>query len=436
MFSRRDLLKMAGLSAGAAIGTRLAGPSWIRNAAAANEKSAVVVVFCQGGYNQMFSSADSCVGRFGVTDAEVETIGNGLAIHKPTFGTLPAFTKQHMAAIGAQVPTGVSADPHGLANAMQHLDPNGVPWATRLAAAIGGDAALKAVHLAVDGNDFDVGNRPAVNGVSMQGVFDMGSILAQVPQIGVTPPPDPNKPDRAIHAAANKRVLSMSQRQLDANPTRLLTLREGYNTAQGLLERVPKAVDFNGIAGAYGINGSSSLVPYRAGSTLSALNAKFAAAEVLVRTGTNVVSMHLGEDPVNGFNYTFDSHAIGGTKGVHERHLMGLILPGLRTFTSRMLEDPDYNVVVLFIGDFARTNGQTDSGDETQNGHGKVISATVMGRYVKTGTTGKTYDAGYQDERLASGQPNANINELWSYVAAVAKVPTNPFGANPHNLVL
>jgi hypothetical protein len=431
--SRRSLLKFAGAAAGAAVGTRLAGRGWMQDAEAANEKSALLLVFCPGGYNQMFTSTDCCLGRFGVTEAEVETIGNGLAIHRPTFGTLSNFTKRHMAAIGADVPAGQD---HGRAGRMMNFDANGVPWTLRLAAAMGGDAAIKAAHLNVDGNGYGMGSASPVGGVSLQAISNLDAVLARFPQLGSAPPPDPTKPDRAIQAAVNARVVEMSTPHLDENPRSLVTLREGYNTAQNLLSRPPKPVDFAAIEAAYQLTANRSF-DYETSKTQGFLT-QFAAAEILIRSGTNVVFMEDGGEYIHEtqFLYTWDAHAPGGTKGIHERRLMGNMLPGLRAFTSRMLEDPDYNVVVAFIGDFARSNGATNSGDETENGHSDVLSASVMGKYVKTGTTGRTYDAGYSDERFIGGKTPGGIRELWAYLADVLKVPSNPFGSNPHRLVL
>jgi hypothetical protein len=53
-----------------------------------------------------------------------------------------------------------------------------------------------------------------------------------------------------------------------------------------------------------------------------------------------------------------------------------------------------------------------------------------MGRYVKTGTTGRV-DA---QVNMQPGTPD--ILQMWAYLAAVLKAPASPFGPNPHSLVL
>jgi hypothetical protein len=83
---------------------------------------------------------------------------------------------------------------------------------------------------------------------------------------------------------------------------------------------------------------------------------------------------------------------------------------------------PNRNVVVAFTSEFSRSTPDA--------GHATVLAAQVIGKYVKQGTTGHV-DANVQ---LPDGTPS--IPGLWAYLASVLKVPTEPFGANPHALVL
>ena len=82
------------------------------------------------------------------------------------------------------------------------------------------------------------------------------------------------------------------------------------------------------------------------------------------------------------------------------------------------------NVVVAIMGDFGR---QTPVNKNTS--HAGSLSASVIGKYVKTGTTGRVNAQG-----LLTSAPS--VREMWSYLADVLKAPTNPFGTNPHKLVL
>ena len=81
-----------------------------------------------------------------------------------------------------------------------------------------------------------------------------------------------------------------------------------------------------------------------------------------------------------------------------------------------------HDIGVVILGDFSRSLPGSN--------HQANLTATVIGKYVKLGTTGRvTSDVG-----LPSGSPG--IQAFWSYLAAVAGTADKPFGNNPHNLVL
>src|SRR5688500_19906370 len=100
-FSRRSLLKGAAAVGGAAA---FAGPSGLIPSAFGQtaQKSAVLMVFLRGGYNALFSNADSFAGAgtFGVTGTNTRALGSGLVVDNATYGTLPAAALTRMAAIG------------------------------------------------------------------------------------------------------------------------------------------------------------------------------------------------------------------------------------------------------------------------------------------------------------------------------------------------
>jgi hypothetical protein len=90
----------------------------------------------------------------------------------------------------------------------------------------------------------------------------------------------------------------------------------------------------------------------------------------------------------------------------------------LRPFVSRMVNAPGRNVVVAIIGDFARSLPGSD--------HASALSATVIGKYVRTGTTGRMSD------RVQLPQGTPSFAGFWAYLARLLNVATQPFGANPH----
>jgi len=97
---------------------------------------------------------------------------------------------------------------------------------------------------------------------------------------------------------------------------------------------------------------------------------------------------------------------------------LGTHLPPLKVFMSRMLNRPDFNVAIVMLGDFARSLPGSD--------HASALSATVIGKYVKQGTTGKMAS----NVTLPAGCPA--VLGFWSYLSAVTKTAGQPLGPNLH----
>jgi hypothetical protein len=97
---------------------------------------------------------------------------------------------------------------------------------------------------------------------------------------------------------------------------------------------------------------------------------------------------------------------------------MSPITPVLATFLERVMALPDRNVVTMLVGEWSRTNPKSD--------HEPGGTATIIGKYVKTGTAGPQNADG-------SPPPNAPAPEaLWAYVAAALGLVKTPFGRNPN----
>jgi hypothetical protein len=144
------------------------------------------------------------------------------------------------------------------------------------------------------------------------------------------------------------------------------------------------------------------------------MDAKLAAAELMIRAGTNVVTLS---------DTGWDTH--GDANGTTVRNKMNGILPAIKRFLLRMRSESELaamNISVIIHGDFAR---DLPSGD-----HAPALSALVIGSNVKVGTTGKVSD------RVTLPNGTGASKEMWSYLAAISKVTANPFGENPHALVL
>jgi hypothetical protein len=267
-----------------------------------------------------------------------------------------------------------------------------------LAAAMGGTAAIRC---AVVGSTYPAGPRPTENGISMQLISDMGSTISALSAGSA----DPTIPNRATAAAALTTSRAMSAAPLAASATSLFSVKNAYDSAIGVLQGGTTAFTYSTLATAYGIPTTTTAV--------TNFRTQMVAAELMILAGAKVVIA------VTPFNW--DSH--GDTAGINVRNMMNTtVLPPLKTFLSRMMPATGRNVTTAIFGDFARSLPGSD--------HASVLSATVFGKKVQVGTTGKVTST------VGFGTATPGVPGFWSYLAAVAKAPTNPFGANPHPLVL
>lgn len=392
--SRRSFIKGLTYGAGAAIGTRLVGSGhgWEGEAKAADEKPALFCVYLRGGYNALFSAPSGMKGSFGIDDGNIEAIANDLFIDAPTYGTLDPKVKTKLATIGVAH----NLTDHDDSQMQKWWSSQSKSYVLQLADALGGDAAIKA---AVLGNDNVPGIKTPENGVTLQTIADMEATIAA---LGAAQNNERN-PDRAITAAALERAALMSKGTLDNNPSSLLALNQGYPTASALLRKPTKPFSFAKLNQDYGLNDSTSVDDWKS---------RVAAAELMITAGANVVI---------AIDDGWDSH--GDTSGNEVRNKMSNdILPPLKKFFENMWAEADRNVVVCVFGDFARSLPGSD--------HQPNCAVTVMGKYVKSGSTGNVG----KDVNMKDNTPD--IPGMWAYLNEVLKSPTKPFGANPHALVL
>lgn len=389
--SRRGFLKALGVTAGAAAGARILGP-FVPAASAAEEPASVVIVHHMGGYNALFASAAPLQGKFGVTATNFTALGNGVSMDNTLADALSPFAKTHVATIG--VAHGRSA----------HPDARGAIWANagkcfghELASAMGGTGSNKALFAGQQ--DIDERPRAAVSGVAFENVTDMRSYLDAIGANG----PGPRDPDRARMLAALRGADAMSKHALDANPRALMGMRQGFAAAVETLSQPPASFDLAELQTAYGLGATSRVATFAS---------KMAAAELFVRTGANVVTL------VDG---GWDTH--GDINGTRVRNQMTENAAALRAFVARMItEASTRNVVLCLLGDFARSLPGSD--------HQPNLSATVIGKRVKRGSTGNVNGS------VVLGPGTPGTKELWAYLAAAAGVTSTPFGADPHRLVV
>ncbi|MBE2251438.1 MAG: DUF1501 domain-containing protein [Myxococcus sp.] len=392
MLSRRSLLAA---SAGLAVAPRLS----LAQPAPTLEKASVVLVWMAGSYNALFSAADAYVpnGFFGCTSSNVRDLGNGLVVDRSTLGSLSDLALSKLATVG--VAHGYSDH---ISGPRQFFMKDSASYPLMLADAINGPGALRCVRF---GTPLP-GTHEAYAGVSMTSVPDLAAAVALAGGAATGPRPD-------LMARALRTSLEMSKQRFAQNPSSLSTPWAGTHTLINTLERPPaEPVDWSELSAAYGIA--------TADTSARTFTSHLAGAELMVRAGADVVCVR-----INGW----DTHGDGD--GVDSRaRFAAEMLPGLRTFLDRTLAMQGRNVVTVLFGEFARTGGKP-TGD---SGHANGTSASVFGKYVRPGTTGRPtvlpVGAGSASYRLPMGTPKTP--GFWAYLAAVARAQKVPFGANPH----
>jgi hypothetical protein len=400
--SRRGFLKGAALAAGAFGLTRLPGARLIGNAYAApgDEPPALFIFNMQGGYNAIFPSADSFVGNgaFGVTATNIQRIGTSdVYVDRSTFGTLSPTTLNKMASIGVR--HGISDHP-GARTALM-MDGN-KSRLVAMSAALPGTAAVRCV---VMGNLMPTGVHRAIGDVSLQQVRDLSTTIAALG--GATAAGSPERAPAADGIAAAE---AMSRASLDKNPSSGKSLIEGYPAATAQLRQATVAFDYGTMAAAYGIAaGGGGAYPTNVNST----RMQIMGAELMIRAGANVVIANQGG---------WDTHGDNNGSVVRNKLTNDGTMAALKVFTDRTLAMANRNVVTVIVGDFSRSLPGSN--------HQANLTATVIGKYVRLGTTGRVDN----DVGLPPGTPG--MQGFWAYLSAVLGTSTQPFGANPHNLVL
>jgi len=194
-------------------------------------------------------------------------------------------------------------------------------------------------------------------------------------------------------------------------------ISENPPAEQGIrFERVEKLDDtrhtlsiaqFNDIREAYGAFGANPAIDSQ--------RATFAAVEALVHEGASVIyaqPAYTGRQ-----DRQFDTHH--DDVGKVAREIMTPITPMLATFLRRVMAMPGRNVVTLLMGEFSRTLPGAD--------HAKGGTATVIGKYVKTGAPGRQQPDG--SPPVDAPPPEA----LWAFIASALRLgEPAPFGVNPH----
>jgi uncharacterized protein (DUF1501 family) len=396
--SRRTVL---GAGASLVAASQLPRRAWAQPAA---EKATVVIIFLQGGYNAVFGGADAYVptNGFGATADNVLDVGNGLVVDRSTLGALPEAVRAHMATVG--IYHGMTG--HDAAQPAMFTGKTSYPLA--LARAFDSGAPLTCVSLAKS----PPGGHTALGKVALTVVGDVAVPIQLISGEAGSDEPSRENMLRGVLAAR-----ALSTKTVQRNPHTLQRLAEGYDALGNALAQPVRPLDWASISAAYGIAGGATQV--------KTLQEQFAAAELMVDAGVDVVLLphSVGGGDCNPLGW--DTHNDGDAscnRALFQKYL-GPMLP---TFLTRMLDKPGRNVVTVVMGEFARTVPSA--------GHAPFNTPTVFGKYLRAGTTGRPVALGRGQIGLPPETPG--IQQFWSFLAAAARAPTNPFGANPHGALL
>lgn len=382
----------------------------LKASAQATEPAALFVLFLRGGFNGVFNGPDAYLNvpagrpRFGVTQGNVKNLGNGLFVDKDTLGALSPFALGHMATIGAQH----NETAHDRAQLVTMHGPDSSHYCVRMAAAFNEQSPFPLIQV---GSQTLVGPRAVEGNLSMQMLTDMKVALA-----ALSPTATGALTSRAAIGQGLTAAKRLSTPLLTKHPRSLASYGDAADSMTDALVKPPFDFSLDELTAAYNLPAGTGAV--------RDLTEKFAAAEMMIRAGTRVV-LAVDDGPAGG---NWDTH--GSTDAQVDRNQFAAhVMPGLSTFVSRMVGQSNSNVVVAIMGDFTRTLPGSD--------HGTGVAGTVIGKYVKTGTTGRSYvreSGGLVRSDLPDGTPG--MTAFWAYLADVLRLPNNPFGRHPHQLVL
>lgn len=391
-FTRRSFLQ--GTSAAAALGMTNASLERLALAQTAKKRS-VLILTMQGGYNALFSSAKSFEGTyFGVTGNNYVDLGGGLTMDKAFIDGLGPYAKTHVATAGIR--HGSAA--HTAAQTGFWMGGGTQSAPLLLASSMANNGPIRAAEIV---RTTIAGNHAAVNGVSLQGI---NNLRTTIDTLQGTNAADPN-PILAIPGTAGSEA--MSQEVLNLNPQNLRTDAEARKALAETLKK-PTGVPLDQIPTAYG-------VPIGALNFNTNYTAGFAAAEVMIRAGTSVVTMNVGGG--------WDSHQDINGASVRSQ-MMTKVVPGAKLFIDRMMADATlsagHEVTLVLAGEFARSIPGSN--------HAAATSVTVIGPRVKVGSTGvMTAGVSLTDQNVGSWKG------FWALLSQLGGATGTPFDANPHS---
>ncbi|MFO0723847.1 MAG: hypothetical protein U1E65_08705 [Myxococcota bacterium] len=377
------------------------------------EKPTIVLFYLRGGYNAFFSAADGYLSKnlYQCRADNVRDLGNDLVVDASTIGSMPASVLDHMATAGVLH----RASGHDFAQRFAWFD-GGVSVPLKLAEALGGNGPFRCVNFGPTPGG--IPHRP-VGGIPMTAVPDLAAVVTLCSSGGGA-----DGPRRDLMARALGTSLDYSAPRFQRSPSSLSHSWNGAHTLISALSRPPPPdIDWSEISAAYQIPPGDL--------SARSISSMLAGAEIMVRAGADVVCVTSTEVKTADYREDWDTH--GDTTGELSRRMMrDAVIGPLSTFLQRTLGMAGRNVITLLWGDFARIGGD----GRGESGHANGVSASVFGKYVQPGTTGRfTTGPVPSDAFYVLPEETPSYPGLWSYLSALARVPRSPWGPNPHGRI-
>jgi len=403
--NRRDLFK----STSGLLGASMLGGFPASILAQSVKKSKVLIIGLPGGMSPFLGNAASFVGT-GWGNRAVTTQGE-VSWDTQVFGPLMTVAAPFFGIAG-----GLGSGSHdGAKNFWYENNDINKAFPVTLANAMGGMASLKIAGVGPD-------RIPEQRFEQITNISTFLQLLGSSTQTTTTPGTAPVQPNYRLEADLLKQSMDMGGLALKNSPRSLNSAMLGstgiFDMAMKLAANpppptVPGTTTTNTVA----VNPAAIMSDYGISSPIitGSMSSKLAAAEILLRSGLNVVSV-----VDEGGTSKWDTH--DDNDGSRGRALYQAIVPALTTFCRRMLGTVDMNVTIILISEHSRITEKSNHGPHTAV---PIFSDSLMaGR-----STGICNSAGF----LANPQPEQTVRAL---VADLARISVNPFGVNTHARLL
>ena len=396
-YDRRNFLKSMTAALGASTLVPYAHPLLAQSA----KTSKVLLIGLHGGMSPFLGNAGAFAGT-GWGGRQVTTNGQ-VSWDTEVFGSLMAEAAPYFGVAGS-----LGSGSHDGAKNFWYVNNNiNQAFPVLLANAIGGNSTIKVAGVGPD----------RIPEQRYEQITNISSFLDLVGNSTQQNQATTSSPNYQLQADLLLQAKKLSGTVIDKSPTNLNSALLGItgvhenalmlvNNPPSPEQPAPVTVNPQAIMSDYGIN--SPVI----GRDMAS---KLAAAEILLRTGVNVVSV-----VDEGGTSKWDTH--DDNNGSRGRQLYSNIVDSLETFCRRMLGSSTMNVTVVLLSEHSRITEKSNHGPHTAV---PIFSDRIVGGQ----STGVTNSGGF----ILNRQPEQALRAL---VADLAMVGVNPFGTHGHSSLM